>query len=417
MHLLVISQYFWPENFRINDLVADFVQKGHQVTVLTGLPNYPEGQVFDSYRRAPADFASYAGARVVRVPMLARGRGAVRLVLNYFSFALSASLWGAWRLRKERVDAILVYEPSPVTVGIPGAVLRWCKRVPMAFWVLDLWPETLKAVGIVSSDWGLWLVGLMVRWIYRRCDLILAQSQSFIPQIRRHTGDAAQIAYFPSWAESLFAGNADQSRAEELAGALGSFTVLFAGNIGEAQDFPSILAAAEYLKDTHPHIRWVVLGDGRVKPWVEHAIVERNLASCVHLLGRFPVERMPSFFQGADALLVSLKKEPIFAMTIPGKLQSYLAAGRPIVAMLDGEGADLLDTHGAGVTCPAGDAVGLADAVLLLSTLTDVARAEMGRKGLALYEQEFERSMLLGRLEAWLLQMAASAPKEARPHP
>lgn len=417
MHLLVISQYFWPENFRINDLVADFVQRGHQVTVLTGLPNYPEGQVFDSYRHAPADFASYAGARVVRVPMLARGRGAVRLVLNYFSFALSASLWGAWRLRKERVDAILVYEPSPVTVGIPGAVLRWCKRVPMAFWVLDLWPETLKAVGIVRSDWGLWLVGQMVRWIYRRCDLILAQSKSFIPQIRWYAGDSARITYFPSWAESLFAGNTAPRPAEELAGAPGSFTVLFAGNMGEAQDFPGILAAAEYLKDSHPHIRWVVLGDGRVKPWVEQAIAARKLASCVQLLGRFPVERMPSFFQGADALLVSLKKEPIFAMTIPGKLQSYLAAGRPIVAMLDGEGADLLDTYRAGLTCSAGDARGLADAVLRLSMLADAARAEMGRRGVALYEQEFERSMLLRRLEALLLRMAEPTPREASRRP
>lgn len=407
MHLLVISQYFWPENFRINDLVADFVQKGHQVTVLTGLPNYPEGQVFEAYRRAPADFASYAGARVVRVPMLARGRGAVSLALNYACFALSASLWGAWRLRKERVDAILVYEPSPVTVGIPGAVLRWCKRAPMAFWVLDLWPETLKAVGIVRSDWGLRLVGQMVRWIYRRCDLILAQSKSFIPQIRRYAGDSARIAHFPSWAESLFAGNAAPRPAEELAGAPGSFTVLFAGNMGEAQDFPGILAAAEYLKDSHPHIRWVVLGDGRVKLWVEQAIAARKLASCVLLLGRFPVERMPSFFQGADVLLVSLKKEPIFAMTIPGKLQSYLAAGRPIVAMLDGEGANLLHDAGAGLTCPAGDAVGLANAVVRLSEMNDDERVQMGRKGLALYEHEFERSMLLGRLEDWMLQMAA----------
>jgi len=330
-------------------------------------------------------------------------------VLNYFSFALSASLWGVWRLRKDRVDAILVYEPSPVTVGIPGAVLRWCKRAPMAFWVLDLWPETLNAVGMVRSAWGLGLVGQMVRWIYRRCDLILAQSNSFIPQIRRYAGEFARIAYFPSWAESLFAGNTDQPPADELVRAPCSFTVMFAGNIGEAQDFPSILAAAEHLKDSHPHIRWVVLGDGRVKPWVEQAIAARKLASCVHLLGRFPVERMPSFFRGADALLVSLKKEPIFAMTIPGKLQSYLAAGRPIVAMLDGEGAKLLNDAGAGLSCPSGDAAGLANAVVRLSEMNDVERVEMGRKGLALYEQEFERSMLLGRLEDWMLQMAAKS--------
>lgn len=407
MHLLVISQYFWPENFRINDLVADFVQRGHQVTVLTGVPNYPEGVVFDEYRKTPAEFDAFAGASVVRVPMLVRGRGSVRLMLNYASFALSASLWGAWRLRKLRCDAILVYEPSPVTVGIPGVVLRHLKRAPMAFWVLDLWPETLKAVGILRSIVGLQLVGRMVQWIYRRCDLILAQSKSFVPQIRRFVDDSQWIEYFPSWAESLFAHSGALVPAVEVGTVPGSFTVMFAGNIGEAQDFPSILEAAERLKGSHPHIRWVVLGDGRMKAWVDQEIAARQLAHCIHMLGRFPVERMPSFFLRADALLVSLKKEPIFAMTIPGKLQSYLAAGRPIVAMLDGEGADLLNDAGAGLTCPAGDATGLANAVVRLSEMNEVERAEMGRKGLALYEQEFERSILLGRLESWMLQMAA----------
>lgn len=417
MHLLVISQYFWPENFRINDLVADFVEKGHEVTVLTGLPNYPEGQVFEAYRRNPRGFDTYAGARVVRVPMLARGQGALRLALNYFSFALCASLWGGWRLRGQPVDVILVYEPSPVTVGIPGAVLRWLKRAPMAFWVLDLWPETLRAVGVVRSARGLRLVGRLVQWIYRRCDLILAQSRSFIPQIRGYAGDRPRIAYFPSWAESLFAGSDHAVPAPELGAVPGSFTVVFAGNIGEAQDFPSILEAAQRLKCSHPNIRWIVLGDGRMKSWVEQQIAARELGPCVQLLGRFPVERMPSFFLGADALLVSLKKEPIFAMTIPGKLQTYLAAGRPVVAMLDGEGADLLRDAWAGVTCAAGDAAGLADAVVCLSEMSDVERVEMGRKGLALYEQEFEREMLLKRLETLMLELCALPTLDTRRSP
>ncbi|MFM2275746.1 MAG: hypothetical protein RL211_1618 [Pseudomonadota bacterium] len=412
MHLLVITQYFWPENFRINDLVADFVRRGHQVTVLTGVPNYPEGQVFEDYRRNPSGFDGYAGARVVRVPMLSRGHGAVRLVLNYFSFALSAALCGAWRLRKGEFDAILVYEPSPVTVGIPGAVLRWLTRAPMAFWVLDLWPETLKAVGTVRSSWGLRLVGFMVQWIYRRCDLILAQSKRFIPQIRAYAGNSQRIVYFPSWAEALFVQNDKLPPAMEVNPVPGSFTVMFAGNIGEAQDFPGILEAAQRIKNSHPHIRWIVLGDGRMKPWVVQELAARQLTHCIHMLGRFPVERMPSFFMRADALLVCLKKEPIFAMTIPGKLQSYLAVGRPIVAMLDGEGADLLNDSGAGLTCPAGDAAGLANAVVRLSEMNEVERAEMGRKGLALYEQEFERSMLLGRLETWIHQMVVKSPDE-----
>jgi colanic acid biosynthesis glycosyl transferase WcaI len=408
MHILVISQYFWPENFRINDLVSDFVERGHRVTVLTGVPNYPEGRVFDDYRKNPSAFLSYLGARVIRVPMTARGNGAISLLLNYFTYALSASLLGSWRLRRESIDVIFVYEPSPVTVGIPGALMRRLLGAPLVFWVLDLWPETLKAVGVIQSRSGLGLVALLVRWIYRRCDLILAQSKSFIPQIRAYSDLSKRVEYFPSWAESLFGAGFEASAAPEVPSQSGAFTVMFAGNIGEAQDFPSILNAAELLSVSHPHIRWIIVGDGRLGDWVSQEVKRRNLESNVFLLGRFPVERMPSFFRSADALLVTLKSEPIFAMTIPGKLQSYLASGKPIVAMLDGEGARLLQESGAGIAAPSGDAAKLAAAVVSVSEMPEPERALMGRNGAELYAQEFERNTLLDRLELWMKQLAVN---------
>jgi colanic acid biosynthesis glycosyl transferase WcaI len=408
MHILVISQYFWPENFRINDLVSDFVERGHRVTVLTGVPNYPEGRVFDDYQKNPSAFLSYLGARVIRVPMTARGSGVISLLLNYFTYALSASLLGSWRLRRESIDVIFVYEPSPVTVGIPGALMRRLLGAPLVFWVLDLWPETLKAVGVIQSRSGLGLVALLVRWIYRRCDLILAQSKSFIPQIRAYSDLSKRVEYFPSWAESLFGAGFEASAAPEVPSQSGAFTVMFAGNIGEAQDFPSILNAAELLSVSHPHIRWIIVGDGRLGDWVSQEVKRRNLESNVFLLGRFPVERMPSFFRSADALLVTLKSEPIFAMTIPGKLQSYLASGKPIVAMLDGEGARLLQESGAGIAAPSGDAAKLAAAVVSVSEMPEPERALMGRNGAELYAQEFERNTLLDRLELWMKQLAVN---------
>lgn len=411
MRLLVVTQYFWPENFRINDLVTEFTRKGHEVTVLTGWPNYPDGRVFEAYRQDPAHFVSFEGARVVRVPLFPRGRGGLRLMLNYLSFALSASLLGLWKLRGQSFDAVLVYEPSPITVGIPGAVMRAVKRAPMALWVLDLWPETLKAVGVVKSDLLLRLVGKLVAFIYRRCDLILAQSRSFIPQIRRYAGEGRRIEYFPNWAESVFDGGVVEP-APEVAPLKDGFSVMFAGNIGEAQDFPAILAAAQALRD-HSRIRWLIVGDGRMSPWVAQEIAARDLGACVQLLGRYPVERMPSFFRHADALLVSLKNEPIFALTIPGKLQSYLAAGVPVIAMLDGEGAELLAEAGAGLACAAGDYAGLAQAVLRLADMEQSQRQAMGRRGQALYAREFERQVLLDRAEGWLLDLA-SAAKTAR---
>lgn len=402
MRLLVVTQYFWPETFRINDLVAELAARGHRVTVLTGIPNYPEGVANADYLADPARFASYGGAEIVRVPMLLRGKAGrtrVALAANYASYALSASIIGAWRLRRRAFDAVLVCQLSPVTVGIPGFVMRRLKKAPMALWVLDLWPESLSAVGAVRSRFALWAVERLVRAIYRRCDLILAQSRRFLPEIRRRVADPARVAYFPSWAEEA-ADPRSVAPAPEVPPAPGTFTVMFTGNIGEAQDFGAILAAADRLRGEP--IRWLVVGDGRRAAWVREEIARRDLAAQVLMLGRHPLARMPSFYACADALLVALKPEPIFAMTIPGKLQSYLAAGLPVLAMLDGEGADIVRDSGAGLAVRAGDAAALADAALALARTPAAERAAMGAAGRAFSDRAFSRPKLIGQLETWL---------------
>jgi len=397
MRLLVVSQYFWPENFRINDLVTELVRRGHSVTVLTGLPNYPEGKVFQGFLKSPASYAKYSEAEVIRVPMIPRGQGALRLILNYLSFALSASVVGIWKLRRLQFDAILAYQPSPITVGLPAAIMRAVKRAPMAFWVLDLWPETLQAVGVVRSRASLLIVGRLVSFIYKRCDVILAQSKSFIPEIKKYAGSHRRVVYFPNWAEAIF--DLEQiDHASEVPPKVGGFNIMFAGNIGESQDFSSILAAAELLKD-QTHIRWLIVGDGRMAQWVADEINRRGLLDCVLMLGCHPLERMPSFFKHAGALLVSLKDEPIFAMTIPGKLQSYLAAGIPVVAMLNGEGAKVVSNSRSGFVCPAGDYVGLAASVLKLSQMSVQERRAMGARGLELTATEFDRGHVISKLE------------------
>lgn len=403
MRLLVVTQYFWPENFRINDLVAELVRRGHKVTVLTGLPNYPDGRIFQQFRSDPGAYSSFEGAEIIRVPLVARGQGDFRLMLNYLTFALSASVVGLWRLRGRQFDAIFAYEPSPITVGLPAAVMRAVKRAPLAFWVLDLWPETLQAIGIVRSHAILQAVGKLVAFIYKRCDLILAQSKSFIPQIRKYAGEDSRVLYFPSWAESVF-DMQQVAPAGELVLKPGSFNVMFAGNVGDAQDFPAVLAAAESLK-SHGNIRWLIVGDGRMGHWVADEIKRRDLQDCVHMLGRYPVERMPSFFKHADTLLVSLKDEPIFSMTIPGKLQSYLAAGIPVVAMLNGEGADLVRVSRSGLTCAAGDHEGLAAAVLKLSEMSNDERKTMGQNGLDVSAREFDRDVLIDHFEEWIVTL------------
>jgi colanic acid biosynthesis glycosyl transferase WcaI len=400
LRLLVVSHYFWPEDFRINDLVAELVHRGHEVTVLAGVPNYPEGDAFPEFRQNPAKFGEYRGAEVVRVPVVTRGRGRIRLMLNYASYAMNAAVLGAWKLRGRKFDAIFVYEPSPITVGIPAVLLRRMKSVPVAFWVLDLWPETLSAVGVVKSRWVLRLVGKLVSFIYNRCDMILAQSRSFIPSIQRYTRHPESVAYFPSWADSVFAAPAIEPAAEVTPRA-GVFNVMFAGNIGEAQDFPTVLEAATLLK-ARDNIRWLIVGEGSMAQWVRGEIARRGLEDRFIMLGRFPVERMPSFYRHAGALLASLKDEPIFAMTIPGKMQSYFAAGVPVIAMLNGEGATVVRDANAGLSCPAGDATALAAAVLQLASMDEKERSVMAQNALRLSATEFDRNTLITRLEQWL---------------
>lgn len=406
MRLLILSQYFWPENFRINDLVSELARRGHEITVLTGKPNYPDVRFFPEFLAHPEKFCTYEGTRIVRVPIVSRGSGKLKLMLNYASFALSATLFGILLLRRERFDVMFVFEPSPVTVGLPAIAFRRLKRLPLAFWVLDQWPETLDAVGVVKSKTALRLIGTLVSLIYTRCDLILAQSKGLVTQIGKYCRNQGQIAYFPNWVESDYRTDVSLAAAE-VPIRNGSFNVLYAGNIGEAQDFPSILDAAEALAD-HSNIRWLVVGDGRVAGWVKQEVIRRGLQEHVILLGRYSADRMLSFFQHADALLVTLKSDPIFSMTIPGKVQSYLAAGIPILAMLDGEGARVIQDANAGFVCPAGDSRALADAVVRMAGLTSTERQAMGERGRAYSRLEFDRDALFDKLEVWLLELSRS---------
>jgi colanic acid biosynthesis glycosyl transferase WcaI len=402
----VVSQYFWPETFRVNEIVSELTARGHEVTVLTGRPNYPEGVLHPDYVADPGRFSRYADADVLRVPLRPRGNGSLRLLLNYWSFVFWGCLLGPWLLRGRRFDSIFVFETSPITSALPAILLKWVKRAPLSMWVLDLWPDTLKAVGMVKTERQLRVVGLLCRFIYRRCDLILGQSRAFVDPIRRWAGSADRFRYFPQWSEEVFdASPSDAEPAPEVTALGTGFNIVFAGNIGDAQDFPSLLQAATLTRD-RADIRWVIVGDGRAAPQVRADIERLGLGRTVVMMGRFPVKRMPAFFAAADALLVSLKPEPIFAMTIPGKVQSYLAAGKPLLGMLDGEGARVIQESGAGLVAPAGDAQTLAKYALALAAIPTDERARMGESGRRFGSAHFDRTTLMTQLEGWLADPA-----------
>lgn len=405
----MVSQYFWPETFRVNEIVSELTARSHEVTVLTGRPNYPEGVLHPDYVADPGRFSRYADADVLRVPLRPRGNGSLRLLLNYWSFVFWGCLLGPWLLRGRRFDAIFVFETSPITSALPAILMKCIKCAPLSMWVLDLWPDTLKAVGMVKTERQLRVVGLLCRFIYRRCDLILGQSRAFVDPIRRWAGSADRFRYFPQWSEEVFDANPSDAETAPEVTALGTgFNIVFAGNIGDAQDFPSLLQAATLTRD-RSDIRWLIVGDGRAAPQVREAIAKLGLTETVVMLGRHPVERMPSFFAAADALLVSLKADPIFAMTIPGKVQSYLAAGKPLLGMLDGEGARVIEESGAGLVAPSGDAAALARQAIALADLSPQVRARMGDEGRRYGQANFNRAALMGQLEGWLTTRKCSA--------
>lgn len=410
MHVLIVSQYFWPENFRINDLTEGLVERGHKVTVLTGIPNYPDGKFFSGYGLFKLQRQDYKGAKIIRVPLIPRGSGGgVRLALNFLSFALFASVLSPIFCRGN-FDVIFVFEPSPITVGLPALVLKKMKSIPILFWVQDLWPESLAAAGSVRSPWVLNRVKGLVRFIYRGCDRILVTSRAYFSPIQGFGIDSETLRYFPQSVEALYRPVHMEEVAAESVLLPQGFRVVFAGNIGVAQSFGTILDAAEKLK-CNPDIQIIIIGDGRKRHWVEDEVRIRGLNETVHLLGRHPVEAMPRFFALADALLVTLKREPIFALTVPGKMQSYFACGKPIIASLDGEGSKQIVESQAGLTCPAEDADALAEAILALSRMPKDQRDAMGKQGIQYYKDNFDRDMLLDRLEGWMQE--ASCEKTA----
>jgi glycosyltransferase involved in cell wall biosynthesis len=394
VRLLILSQYFWPENFRINELAAELARRGHSVTVLTGTPNYPQGTVFPAFRADPDSFSRFGQAEILRVPMLARGRGHLRLALNYVSFALSACVFGAWKLRGRQYDLVFVYQVSPATIGLPAVLLSRLKRARMFFWVQDLWPDTLSALRVVRSNLVTGLVGGFMRWVYNNSDHLLAQSRAFLPSLRQRAPAPLPVSYMPNWADHHAACGRPMAADVEKQG----FDIYYLGNLGAAQGLPAVLDAIAALSDTG--LSWHFVGTGSAAAWLSNEVERRGLTARVRLHGPHPPEDMPNFYRQADALLVSLRPDPLFALTIPSKVPAYLAAGLPIIGMLDGEGARVIEEAGAGVTCPAGDSEALAAAVRRLCALPPQARQTMAESGQRYCQVEFNFSRIVDQLES-----------------
>ena len=395
MRILVISQYFYPENFRINDLCYGLKEKGHNVTVLTGQPNYPNGTFYKGYGFYKKRFEVINGINIYRSNLIPRGRGnGFRLFINYISFVF----FGLFRLFfiKEKFDKIFVYAPSPITVGYLGAFASFLFKAKPYLWVHDLWPESVKDAGGIRNKTILSLVNLMTKSIYYFYPTILVQSPQFKDYLLGQGVNDKQIIYYPYYAESFYdivvpSTNIKQTFPKGL-------NIVFAGNIGVAQSFDTIINAVKIASEKIDNFTLIVLGEGRDKKRILDKINSMNLNNHFKFLGSFPPEKMPEFFASADALLVSLKKTKIFSMTIPGKLQSYLACGRPIIASLDGIGAEIIKESYCGYVSPSEDYEGLAKSIISFNNSTEEKRINFGNNARQYFEKEFERDKLLLKL-------------------
>jgi glycosyltransferase involved in cell wall biosynthesis len=400
MKILIVTQYFYPENFRINDICLGLKERGHLVTVLTGKPNYPSGKFYRGYNFFNKNFEKWNGINVYRSNLILRGNGnAINLFLNYFSFALLSSI----RLFfiRSKFDKIFIFAPSPITVGITGIVASKFFKAKVVLWVHDLWPESIRIAGGINNKLVINSIEQMTRWIYKNVDKILIQSEAFKSYIDKQVCDKNKIIYYPFYAEQFY--KIEEPETSYIQKLPDGFKLLFAGNIGEGQSFPTLLSTAKIIKKMGIPISWIIFGEGRMKDSVIREIQENELQNIFILMGSRPALEMPKYFACVDGLIVSLKKSEIFSITIPGKLQSYLACGRPIIGSLDGIGAKIIQESKSGFTARAESVEELVQAILCLYNLSIEERNSLGSNARKYFEKEFERDTLLDKLENILL--------------
>ncbi|PKH87990.1 glycosyltransferase family 4 protein [Colwellia sp. Bg11-28] len=387
MKILLVSQYFYPEPFIINDLVKTLVEEGHEVVVYTGKPNYPEGEIYSGFSSKGFKKELFNDSvKVYRVPLRPRGKsGAKNLLLNYLSFVFSGTRY-LNRIEEKDFDVIFSFGLSPITSVIPAIIYKWKTKKKLFLWVQDLWPESLVATGYVKNTVVLAIVKLMVRWIYSCCDGILIQSKGFHKPISEYVKNS-KIIYYPN--SIKIPGNIAEIELPEKISTLldSSFCVVFAGNLGKAQSLATIVDVAEKMNDLI-NFKIVLVGSGSELEWLKEQKKTRNLNNLA-IVGRLPMEVMASVYNKSDALLVTLTDNEIINLTIPSKIQSYLSAGKPIIAALNGEGSKVIQASNCGLVSEAGNSDELEKNIRRLHLMDEFERNKMGASGIKYFNEHF----------------------------
>lgn len=402
-HILVISQYFYPEQFRINDIAVEWVKRGYKVTVLTGIPNYPQGKFFDGYNIFKNRHESWNGIEIIRLPLVPRGHNAVGIILNYISFVISGFFWKTFTGIKP--DTIFTYEVSPMTQALIGVWLSKKRKIPNILYVTDLWPQNVEIITGIHSKIIIEPISKMVNYIYKHCDKILISSKGFKEDIssRVENGDTAadeKIIYWPQYAEDFYKPLSDAPQKEIPLD--GVFNIVFAGNIGYAQGLGILVDVAKQLKEKDSLVRFNIIGDGRFKSELIERIKRAKIESYFNFIDRKPAEEIPEYFFFADALLICLAKSDVFSMTIPAKTQSCMACGKPILVSADGVVQKIIKESDSGLVSDAEDADGLRENIIKMMNMTQTDKSKLGENALRYSLENFNKSKLFDYAESIL---------------
>ena len=405
MKILFLSQFFWPENFIINDLVRIFSKvKSYEITILTSKPNYPEGKIYKGYKVYDITKENYFGANLFRVPVLLRKKSFSGLFLNYLSFIISATVIAPFLLSKKRIDIIFVYGPSPILQAIPAIFISFLKKAKLIIWVQDLWPESLEATGYVRNKYLLSVVRFFVKYIYSKADLILVQSQAFEKKILS-INNKSNILYLPNFAPSEYERNADfihkpAYHANEI------FEIVYAGNLGRAQNLDVILKAFNLLTP-YTRIKFYIIGEGSYKENLIKQANELNLKNVI-FVEYLSLNDLKKRIKRSSLLLLSLKDNEVLNLTIPSKFQAYLTFGKPILVAANGEISKLIKRSQSGIAVSPTNEFLIANLILRFYKMSPMSRAKLALKGLIFYKKNYHSDIIYSKLRHIMFNLMKS---------
>ncbi len=404
MHLLVVSQCYYPERFRINDICKEWVLRGYKVTVMTGIPNYPEGRFYAGYGWFKKRSEIVDGVKIYHIPIISRGSSSFRLILNYISFVISGFIWKSFT--RVKPDRVFVFETSPMTQALPAVWFAHKRKIPCDIYVQDLWPENVEFATGIHNKFLIRFIDFMVDYIYRNCCNIFVTSESFKKHLETrnstwrmiHGVKKSKVIYWPQYAEEFYKPCLKEQKPQDMPDNE-IFKIVFTGNVGYAQGLDILPKVAALLKEEKEKCEFIIIGIGRYMESFKKDIEAAGVADMFHLLGRKMPEEIPNYLVWCDVAFISFAENDIFKMTIPAKLQSYMACGMPILAVAGGETKKIVESAGCGRVVCAGDFREVCASVKILKSCSEEERKEMGIKAQAYADAHFNKQKLFEIME------------------